>query len=248
MLPIDGVKPPSPGSPDPGSVIATIAFTSPQPLGGQYQILVTNELDPTDKMQKVTAFAVAAPGDDFRGTARKAAKLSISGASVEQFEDLQGLIDSLVSDDDMRGRKPPIDTGAGSGRVGEEERNVLVRAFLYAASMETDNDFHLILGRDPSLGSSSFMTMEVSGLPDGGDSLAVLSAVRDVFKGQFTDNLPGLGYNFFRPPIPVAIGGSLFFDATHAGGGPTPGPRDAKPVTIWEVHPVTSLTFEPNGA
>jgi hypothetical protein len=45
--------------------------------------------------------------------------------------------------------------------------------------------------------------------------------------------------------MPVEIGGSLFWDATHAGGGPTPGPQEFKPQTLWEVHPVTILTFEP---
>ncbi|HEY0511618.1 MAG TPA: hypothetical protein VGH73_06925 [Thermoanaerobaculia bacterium] len=226
-------------------VIAAVPFTSPQPQGGQYQILITNEMDPTDKMDKIIALAAAGPpGDNFQGTARRAAKLSISAAQVEHFDDLQGLIASLVADADMEALGIP--TSADSGRVEQEDRNVEVRAFLYAASRESDNDFHLILGPDPSLGSSSFMTMEVSGLPpDGSGSLDTLSTVRDTFKGQFDGNLPGFGYNFFKPPIPVDIGGSLFFDATHASGGPTPGPRDAKPVTIWEVHPVTTLTFEP---
>jgi hypothetical protein len=247
MPPTDGANPPAPGQPDPSVVIAAVPFTSPQPQGGQYRILVTNELDPTDKMDKIAAAAAGPPGDDFRGTARKTAKLSIAAAAVEHFDDLQNIIDSLVSDDQMA--QQGIPEGADSGRVDEENRNIQVRAFLYAASRETDNDFHLILGRDPSLKSESFMTMEVSGLPpDGSDSFDTLKTVRDAFKNNFgDDNLPGFSYNFFDPPIPVDIGGSLFFDTTHAHGGPTPGPRDAKPVTIWEVHPVTTLTFEPNG-
>jgi hypothetical protein len=249
MPPTDGNNPPAPGTPDPSSVVAEVPFTSPQPQGGQYRILVTNELDPTDNMAQIAAAAAGPPGDDFQGTARKAAKLSISAAQVEQFDDLQGLIGSLVPDDTMKNHDPAITEAADSGRVDEENRNVQVRAFLYAASREADNDFHLILGRDPNLSSSSFMTMEVSGLPlDGSDSFDALNAVRDAFKGHFGTDLPGFGYNFYQPPIPVDIGGSLFFDATHAHGGATPGPRDAKPVTIWEVHPVTTLTFEPDGA
>jgi hypothetical protein len=42
------------------------------------------------------------------------------------------------------------------------------------------------------------------------------------------------------------IEGSLFFDITHATGG-HPGPQDLRPhiPTIWEVHPVTNIVFEP---
>lgn len=57
-------------------------------------------------------------GDNFGGTARKAAKLSISAAPVEKFSDVQALIGSLVED----------------GRL---------RAFLYAASRENDNGLPL---------------------------------------------------------------------------------------------------------
>jgi hypothetical protein len=38
----------------------------------------------------------------------------------------------------------------------------------------------------------------------------------------------------------------LFFDITHATGG-HPGPDDLRPhiPTIWEIHPITKIAFEP---
>jgi hypothetical protein len=51
----------------------------------------------------------------------------------------------------MIAHKPKIGTTATSGRVKEEERNVHVTAFMYAASREVDNDFHLIAVVDESL-------------------------------------------------------------------------------------------------
>ena len=47
-------------------------------------------------------------------------------------------------------------------------------------------------------------------------------------------------------PIPVQIEGSLFFDITHATGQ-KPGPATLRQYapTIWEVHPLSKIVFEP---
>jgi hypothetical protein len=191
----------------------------------------------------------AGAGDNFSGTARKAAKLSISDAQPEDFQDLQALIASLPDEDTMMNHDPEITTAANSGRVAEEERNIRVKAFIYAASREADNDFHLILGRDPKA-DPLYMTMEVSGLPPAGSpSLERLTAARNAYKQFFGQNLPGPTYDFYDPPIPVEMEGSPFFDMTHAQSPPAsrPGPhslKDHMPV-IWEVHPVSRITFEP---
>jgi hypothetical protein len=246
-MPPSDVPPPQVAGALPSTLIAEVPYTSPK--GGKYRIQITNELDASDKTTHAEALAITTarassgpPGDTFAGTDRKAAKLSISAAAEEQFDDLQKLLDSLTPDADMKAMN--IDIGPDSDRVADEQRNVKASAFLYAFSRESDNDFHCILGRDPQQ-PPAFMNMEVSGLPDPGPSFDPLNQVRDAFKAQFPDHLLNPGYNFLKPPMPVAIGGSLFFDATHARGGQTPGPAKAKPKSIWEVHPVTTLTFEP---
>jgi len=68
------------------------------------------------------------------------------------------------------------------------------------------------------------------------------------FKKFFKDagkNPPGLRYDFYHPPIPVQIDGSLFFDMSHAKGS-RPGPPSLKsrmPV-VWEVHPISKMVFK----
>ncbi|HEU4508130.1 MAG TPA: hypothetical protein VFR78_07835 [Pyrinomonadaceae bacterium] len=197
------------------------------------------------------AAAAALPkGDSFKGKSRKAAKLSISKAKIETFADLQDLIDSLAPEEDMVHHDPPIGKDSTSNRVEEEERNIRVDAFIYAASREDDNDFHLILGRDPNLTPEVYMTMELSGLPPASKaSHKKLKAARDAFKKFWNENfdgiLPGRAYDFPDPPVPVRVEGSLFFDITHATGT-RPGPKSLKsrmPV-IWEVHPISKMTFE----
>lgn len=244
------------GRPSPSSIVATETLTpartgmaaAPGAAAGQtYQILITNQTDPYDApVSRAAAATFAAAGDNFTGTDRKAAKLAISGAATESFTDLKDLIGTLVPDAKMIKHKPAIKKDATQGRVNEENRNVRVRAFLYAASRENDNDFHLILGRNPK-SSAIYMTMELSGLPPKNNkSFARIQKTRDAFKAFFGAKLPGPSYHFYRPPIPVEIEGSLFFDITHAKGG-HPGPKDLRPniPTIWEVHPVTDIVFEP---
>ena len=187
------------------------------------------------------------PGDNFRGTARKAAKLSIANAPPETFTDLSTLIASLPSHKAMVNHVPPIRTTANSNRVAEEKRNVKVQAFLYAASREDDNDFHLILGRVPVSTPAVYLTMELSGLPPpSSPAFARLKAARDAFKSFFRGDLPGTSYDFYTPPIPVAIEGSLFFDMSHATGS-RPGPASLRPKmpVVWEIHPITRIVFEP---
>ena len=74
--------------------------------------------------------------------------------------DISSLLASLPKKDPKG-----VSEAAGSKRIPEEQRNVRVRAFLYAASREPDNDFHLIVGDDPAAAAPKLMTMEISGLP-----------------------------------------------------------------------------------
>lgn len=194
------------------------------------------------------AMKAAAPkGDNFKGTARKAAKLSIATGPTKTFKTVSALIASLPPDDEMRNHKPKIGKGATSNRVPKEMRNVKTSAFLYAASREEDNDFHLIIGGDPQGTPEMYMTMELSGLPPkSSPAFAKLDAARTAYKKFFGKYLPNMTYDFYTPPIPVKIKGSLFFDISHASGS-RPGPASLKSrmPTIWEVHPITSIELGP---
>ena len=238
-----------------GGVAAVAAAFGAVGKTSKYQIIVTNQVDAYEDVPSpaaglnlvLAAKAAAQLGDNYTGTARRAAKLSIADAKIEKFDDLKDLIESLTPDKAMKNRVPKIKTDAKSDRVAEEKRNIRVRAFLYAASREDDNDFHLIIGRDPDEGEEMYMTMELSGLPPANSaSFKKLNAARNAYKKFFKNNLPGFGYEFPSPPIPVEIEGSLFFDMTHASGS-KPGPKDLRPhmPTIWEVHPITKMVFEP---
>jgi len=231
-----------------------LAVQSPRRRGRVYTILRTTEIDSyeieaaADERRPVPGPTALAPaGDSFKGTARKAAKISFPSAATKAFTDLRKLIESLPADQTMEFHQPPITAKSTSNRVSEERRNVRVRAFLYAASHEEDNDFHLIIGRDPARRPEMYMTMELSGLPPKkATAFAKLKAARDAYKAFFGTNLPGMTYDFYDPPIPVRVEGALFFDISHANGQ-RPGPQSLKSrmPTIWEVHPITNIVLEP---
>ena len=251
-----------PGMPAPDSIISVRPLRTAEAMAAAeslavptYRIIQTNEVDGYEKAATsqetlkaaiAEAEAKAAPSDNFAGTSRKAAKLSIADAPTKTFKDLKNLIDSLPSHEAMKNHTPKIKTTSTSNRVAEEKRNVRIKLFLYAASREDDNDFHLILGREPG-SDELYMTMELSGLPSASSaSFDKLKAARDAYKVFFGDDLPGLTYDFYDPPIPVKIEGSLFWDASHATGS-RPGPKSLKsrmPV-VWEVHPITKIVFNP---
>jgi hypothetical protein len=233
--------------PEQALVVNRAEFTSPR--GRRYRIIETSELDPYERPLSTAEVATVATArvptdDDFAGTDRRDAKISIVAGPTQQFDDLQGLIGSLTADDDMIDHDPPISQDPSSQRVAEERRNVRVRAFLYAASRETDNDFHFIVGRDPGA-APAYMNMELSGLPPRTSAgFAPLDAARTAYKTFVQGHLPGTGYHHYDPPIPIEVEGSLFFDIKHAQGA-HPGPAKLRPDTIWEVHPISKITFEP---
>jgi hypothetical protein len=212
-------------------------------------VIKTSEIDAyDDPALAATAFAPAAlavAGDNFMGKSRKAAKLSISTAETETFENLQSLIATLPSHGAMKNHKPKITTASTSKRVAEENRNVKLEAFIYAASREDDNDYHLIIGQSRKAATEVYMTMELSGLPPKGrKSYSKLKKARDAYQAHFANNPPGATYDFYDPPIPIEVAGSLFWDASHSKGQ-RPGPQSLrkKIPTVWEVHPITSIKF-----
>ena len=266
------VAPPRVGMPAVDSVREVIEFTPPPaaraaaaPAAGEpptarmaesFRIIRTWEVDGYElepKARGAAAVAAAAarrrrrrPGDLFGGTARKLAKISIADGDLERFGDLRDLIRKLCSDRQMNALRPKIGTGEDDGRVELEERNVQVKAFLYAASREDDNDFHLIIGRDPEAsGPEVYMNVEVSGLPPArAESRAQLETARAAYKAFFGRRLPDDRYDFYDPPVRVLVEGSLFWDASHASGQ-RPGPQSLKSriPTVWEIHPVTRIVL-----
>jgi hypothetical protein len=192
--------------------------------------------------------------DVFKGTSRRVAKTIILNAPVVDAGSVAELFTTgpdaptrLQSSQHMIAKH--IAKGPNVNRVPEERRNVRVSGYIYAFRKEADNDYHVIIGDAPGTPNPKYLNVEVSGIPIGGsdENRQQLWAVRNAFKETFglQDQSDDAGLNsYFRPhpPVPVRIAGSIFWDCEHEPPH-TVGPNDFKPLTAWEIHPISELAF-----
>jgi hypothetical protein len=215
-------------------------FKSPT-TGVEHEVVPTGEF-----FESKEAPDRAAPeGDNFAPSSkpqRMVAKLSFVKTAPDIYAHIDNLRKSLPADAVMQKHDPLIKRDTDFDRVAEEKRNVRVTAFIYALSHEADNDFHVIIGGDIDDPDRLYMNVEVSGLPKEGPFRPQLKMARDQFKGFFGDALPAKpGFHEIKPPVPVQVTGSLFYDISHKPDAP--GPKAHKPHTSWEIHPVTDIQF-----
>lgn len=182
----------------------------------------------------------------FEGTARKAAKTTVSPAKMEVFKNIESLRATLPTDQEMSNKKIPV--GKESGRVKEEDRNILIReGWLYTFSREGDEDFHMIVGTTPDSSTAEYFNVEISGLPEAGSRDTMFLNPRKVFTDTFGPRKCSENYkrNKLKKPRKIAFAGSLFYDAGHCRKEPfnPAGPDWARPNTCWEIHPVTWIRF-----
>jgi hypothetical protein len=232
-------------------------FVSPK-TGKSYRILMTMEGDASDLEERRAASITGAPhrpsdGEHFAGSARKTAKTSLAQGSTKEFNSPAELLADILGNEtpDSNDAKMRGGLNANSPRAPEEKRNVKVQAFLFATKKESDNDFHLLIGGDPSGSDQTYMTAEISGLPSPDNaSTGPITSARSQYKSFFLHGgaghlqLPGSSYVKFADPVPVTITGSVFFDFDHRIGEVHSG--DVRPITVWEIHPISNIEFEPS--
>jgi len=191
----------------------------------------------------------------FGGTYRATPKTSLARngsavASVKQYKDLHSLLATLPTDAAMRAKYPGLKKGLHKGwpdfREPEEIRNVRIKSCCIVSAKHEggakgDRDFHVILSNSPT-DFHEVMNAEVSALPktQNADS-SKLRDLRALFLTLST-NPPGESFKPLNPPKHVTVEGSLYFDGEHgAGGAKDPGPKWAKPQSVFEIHPVYKL-------
>jgi hypothetical protein len=199
----------------------------------------------------------SAATETFAGSYRSGPKTSIArnGTSVAQvttYNNLHSLLVTLPKDTAMRNKYPALQKGLMKGwpavRELEEIRNVRIKScWLVSAKHEGDpkgdHDFHVIVSNSPT-DFTEVMNAEVSALPMTHTAdFNKLKDVRAVFL-SFSSTPPSAnGFGHMTPPKHVTLEGSLYFDGAHGAGGKSdPGPGWAKPQSVWEIHPIYTIT------
>lgn len=226
-------------------VLAGCATQSQPLLHDKIHVTQTNQVDAAESEEPASSPLKAispSSGDIFAGTDRRDPKTSVAIGGLKSFSSIATLRSSFPTDNFMKGLG--ITRAPDSARTPEEQYNVSVEGYIYAASKERDNDFHLIVGDKDCAAGDCFINVEVSGLPqDPADpSYPTLAAVRTKFLAYFASQQPSRDYKKFNPPIAVTLTGSVFFDVDHPGGAV--GPAGFKPNSAWEIHPLTDIAFE----
>jgi hypothetical protein len=220
--------------------------------GRSYQ--VTNVETPLETEEPVagksTTPKVATPNkpcdsEFFDGSDRMAAKTSVVKGKPKTYNTLADFISTLPADAEMGALNIP--TGPTSNRVAKEKHNVhILKAYIYAYSRESDEDYHVILGTTDHKSTSKFFNMEVSGLPpETSTAYDVLKSVRDAFTSYLKIDKCISGYRLFTDkPREVEVTGSIFFDVLHYTNHATIGPDGCRPASYWEIHPATEIIFK----
>jgi ribosomal protein L30E len=211
------------------------------PNGKSYN--VSFEADPQSrvkKMKTVKAKAVANVACDnsnrFDGSYRKVAKTSVATHSATSTS-LTKLINRVLAIDNVA-----INVTTSSPRIEIEDSVVtLVSVYLYAIAREADEDYHIIIGNSSNTNTAKFFNVECSGLPaTNNPAFAKIKSARQkvvAFLGG-TERCTE-GYIKFNDHPKIKIIGSLFYDKEHANN--IPGPASSKPLTAWELHPITEF-------
>jgi len=232
--------------------LAFVGCSGPAPAGGPSATLAVDPALRGRESAPATHAAPAAPvrpAPDpgltlrYKGKDRKAAKTSICDGDAQTFATIGDLLEELPADEDMLDHDPAIEkTGDHSERCEDEDRNVRVKGWLYAMKLESDNDYHLIVG-DAANKPELCMNCEVSGLPaSSAASYKKLKAVRAALRDLIGTDLPSdTKYHYFEPPIHVQIEGSAFYDIDHKPGVVGPVKFRSHLPSAWEIHPISSI-------
>lgn len=181
--------------------------------------------------------------DAFDGRYRSEAKTSIYGGTIKKYTTLARFMNTLKDDEFMATEHNPQIT-TSSVRVIEENKTVrIARAYLYAFSKQTDEDYHLIFGTSNNPETARYFNAEISGVPadEQSPAYAILLGVWNDFSDHIGGDRCSSGYYFFDDPQRVELSGSLFFDKEHYNEAI--GPANARPLSAWEIHPITKLKF-----
>ncbi len=141
----------------------------------------------------------------------------------------------------------------------KEDTLVTVTGWLYLVAYEYDDDcdFHIQLTSKPITGTptadDNSMIVEV---PSGQYATAISAQVEAIRQWVIDRLLAGKPPNpnsvhVMQHPVYVNVTGALFYDDAHtyeANGTTGRGKKKLQSKTLWELHPVTAITFAPKPA
>jgi len=172
---------------------------------------------------------------------------NFSKAAQVALTDLLALPDAPgVGHDDAKYQSARIPAKAGD--KFSEGQLLTTTGWLHLVAGETDGDYHIQISDSDSTGDHCLI-VEVPN-PDpkftaSADLQPKFAAVRDLIKTKMLAGKdPSVGGSVLQHPVYVTVSGILFYDDSHVGDPPR-GKKGMHAATLWELHPVTAITFAP---
>jgi hypothetical protein len=201
----------------------------------------------------VTVLTAASGAAWSQGVERWPVKTSVpdgtnfSKAAQVALTDLLALPDAPgVGHDDAKYQSARIPAKAGD--KFSEGQLLTTTGWLHLVAGETDGDYHIQISDSDSTGDHCLI-VEVPN-PDpkftaSADLQPKFAAVRDLIKTKMLAGKdPSVGGSVLQHPVYVTVSGILFYDDSHVGDPPR-GKKGMHAATLWELHPVTAITFAP---
>lgn len=125
---------------------------------------------------------------------------------------------------------------------------VTVTGWLHLVAGESDGDYHIQIS-DSRDSQARCLIVEV---PKDDEAFVTSGAVRERAKAvrEFVratllrGSEPSSRGSVMQRPAFVAVTGQLFYDDAHVGDAPR-GKKGCQAETLWEIHPITDMTFAP---
>ena len=153
----------------------------------------------------------------------------------------------LKNDERYRSDRIP----ATPGQKLPEGTVVTTTGWLHLVALETDGDYHIQISASAASGDQCLI-VEVPD-PDpaytaNADLRPTFEALRNTIKTKMLAGKDPSGTgSVMQHPVYVTVTGILFYDDSHVGDPPR-GKKGMHAATLWELHPVTALTFPPKPA
>lgn len=129
---------------------------------------------------------------------------------------------------------------------GAEGQVVQTTGWLMLVAAEGDGDFHMQMSASPTAPSPCLIIELPSAAYVKDPALkAQVTAVRLWLIAQmFRGKTPSAAGSVIAHPVKVTVTGALFYDDSHVGDAPR-GKRGMHAGTLFEIHPVTAISFAP---
>ncbi|HEY2032895.1 MAG TPA: hypothetical protein VGH02_04345 [Rhizomicrobium sp.] len=183
------------------------------------------------------------------GKERWVVKTSLIESPAKKIVDLQDLLALRdvpgVTNNDKRYRDNRIGAFDNPDKLREGDM-VTAEGWLHLIAGETDGDYHIQISASQNDGNNCLIVEIPKDDPNYVPSAALRSGfgkVRSWIKEKlFHGKEPSTGGSVLTHPVYVRVSGQLFYDDSHVGDQPR-GKKGMHAATLWELHPVTAMSF-----